>query len=206
MKRTLLHLVLSLVAIAGFAQPTPWPESDQAGSPATATPNYEQDFVGGGHLKLELTAGDYTIRGTDAKKIRVFVTSKDPNKLKDVKFSTATAGSNGKLKISGPHNDIQYTVELPSRLDVTIRLSAGDLEVRGLDGSKDISMHAGDLNLHVRPEDYADVDLSVRIGDLNAGPWSVSKGGFVRSFHQAQAGKYKLRAHVGAGDLNVERD
>jgi hypothetical protein len=203
MNRTLLCLALLLVAIAGFAQTTPAASSDKT---AATTPNYEQQFAPGGHLTLELTAGGYTIRGTDANKIRVFVTAKDPNKIKEVKFSTATAGANGKLKISGPHNDIEYVVELPSRLDVTIRLSAGDLEVRGLSGSKDISMHAGDLNLYVRPDDYANVDLSVNVGDLNAGPWAVSKGGFVRSFHQAQAGKYKLRAHVGAGDLNVVRD
>src|SRR5690348_3635662 len=102
------------------------------GQTSDSKPNYEQNFAPGGHLKLDLTAGDYTIRGTDESKIRVFVTARDPDKLKDVKFTTATARSNGKLKISGPHNNIQYVVELPKRLDVTIRLSAGDLEVSGL--------------------------------------------------------------------------
>jgi hypothetical protein len=172
-----------------------------------AKPQYQQEFASGGSLKLELTAGDYTVRGTPENRIRVFVTSKDPNKIKEVKFSTATAGSNGKLKVSGPHNDISYVIEIPARLDLTIRLSAGDLEVRGIEGSKDVEMHAGDLNLHVgKAADYANVDLSVRVGDLHAGPWSVSKGGFARSFHQANAGRYKLHAHVGAGDLNVIED
>jgi hypothetical protein len=191
-RRSLFLLPLLLVSLAVLGQ-TP-----------DSKPNYEQNFAPGGHLKLDLTAGDYTIRGTDAAKIRVFVTARDPEKIKDVKFTTASAGANGKLKISGPHNNIQYLVELPSRLDVTIRLSAGDLEVTGLEGSKDIEMHAGDLNLHVgHANDYSDVDLSVRFGDLNAGPWAVSKGGIARSFHQSRAGKYKLHAHVGAGDLNI---
>jgi len=195
MKPSLVLPLLILLTAVAVAQPP----QEKA--------NYEQDLAPGGHLKLELTAGDYTVRGTDASKIRVFVTAKDPAKIKDVTFSTATAGANGKLKIKGPHNEMSYVVEVPSHLDVTIRLSAGDLEVRGIDGSKDIEMHAGDLNVHLaNPTDYGDIDLSVRVGDLNAGPWSVSKGGLVRSFHQANAGKYKLHAHVGAGDLNVVSD
>ena len=195
MQRYLLLVVVLLVSVFALGQE----------SQPSSQPKYVQDFAGGGHLKLDLSAGDYAIRGVEGSKIRVFVTtSKNPERLKDVKFSTAVAGPNGKLKISGPHNDIQYTVELPSHLDLTVRLSAGDLELRGIEGNQDIEMHAGDLNLHVsRPEQYGNVDLSVRIGDLNAGPWSVAKGGFVRSFHQTQAGKYKLHAHVGAGDLNV---
>jgi hypothetical protein len=185
-------LLLSLFTLGEETQPS-------------SQPKYEQDFAAGGHLKLELSAGDYDIRGVEGSKIRVFVScTKNPDKVKEVKFSTAVAGSNGKLKITGPHNDIQYTVEVPARLDLTVRLSAGDVELRGVEGNTDVEMHAGDLNLHVkRPEDYAKVDLSVNIGDLNAGPWAVSKGGFVRSFHQSQTGKYKLHAHVGAGDLNV---
>lgn len=184
-------LLLSLFAIA--QQPPP-----------AGRPNYEQDFQSGGTLKLELSAADYTIRGGQDAKIRVYVEASDPDKVKQVKFSTATAGSNGKLKIIGPHNNIHYTIEVPSRLDLTVRLSAGDLNMSGIEGSKDISMHAGDLNLRIaNPEDYRDVDLSVTVGDLNAGPWSTAKSGFVRSYHQANAGKYKMHVHVGAGDLNV---
>ena len=167
-------------------------------------PKYEQDFKAGGNLKLELSAADYTIRGTQDAKIRVWVTAKDPDKVKDVKFSTATAGGNGKLKITGPHNDIQYTIELPSRLDLTVRLYAGDLNLAGIEGSKDIEIHAGDLNLNVgNPQDYRDVDLSVLVGDLNAGPFAVNKSGIGRKYHQTSSGRYKLHAHVGAGDLNV---
>ena len=91
-----------------------------------------------------------------------------------------------KLKISGPHNDIHYTVELPSRLDIIVRLSAGDLNVSGMVGSKDIELHAGDLNLHVgEPADYANVDLSVLVGDLNAGPWGA-KSGIGRAFSSGE--------------------
>jgi hypothetical protein len=200
MRQFLLLMTVLAVAAVGWA-------ADQPSGSQPGQPQYQQELAPGGHLKLELSAGGYTIRGTDAPRIRVFVTAKNPDKVKEVKFSTAMAGSNGKLKITGPHNDIDYVVELPSRLDLTVRLSAGDLEVRGIEGAKDIEMHAGDLNLYVtRAEDYSDIDLSVKVGDLNAGPWSVSKGGFVRSFHKTNPGKYKLHAHVGAGDLNVVSD
>lgn len=192
MRKTLLVMValLSLSALA-LAEDT------------ARKPQYEQDFQAGGGLKLDLSSAGYTIRGTEDKKIRVWVEA-DPDKLKDVRFSTATAGANGKLKITGPHNNVHYTIELPSHVDLTIRLAAGDLELSGIEGSKDIEMHAGDMNLHVgNVSSYGAVDLSVNVGDLNAGPWSVAKSGLIRSFHQNGAGRYKLHAHIGAGDLNV---
>ena len=56
-----------------------------------------------------------------------------------------------------------------------------------------------------KADDYGHVDASVNAGDLDAEPFGVSKGGLFRSFDKHGSGKYRLHAHVGAGDL-VLRD
>lgn len=70
-------------------------------------------------------------------------------------------------------------------------------------GDKDVELHAGDLNLEVgQPGDYSHVDGSIRVGDLNAPAFGINKGGPFGSFTKGNpGGKYRLHAHVGAGDL-----
>jgi hypothetical protein len=84
-------------------------------------------------------------------------------------------------------------------------MPAGDAEVENLVGDKDVELHAGDLTMAAgAPEEYALADASVLAGDLDTGPFGVSKDGLFRSFHRQGSGKYKLHAHVGAGDLTLK--
>jgi len=53
------------------------------------------------------------------------------------------------------------------------------------------------------PEDYSYVEASVTSGGIEAVPFGEDHGGLFRSFHKTGNGKYKLHAHVGAGDLNL---
>ena len=86
------------------------------------------------------------------------------------------------------------------------KLSAGDLKVAGVEGSKDVSAGAGDVSIAVGPRDqYRHVNASIRIGDLNAEPFNVRKEGFFRSFEWSGKGKYDLRAHLTVGDLKLTR-
>jgi len=47
------------------------------------------------------------------------------------------------------------------------------------------------------------VDASVNSGELNAAAFNVEKGGLFRSFSQSGPGKYRMHAHVGAGELDL---
>jgi len=105
----------------------------------------------------------------------------------------------------GPRNEFQIEISIPRASDLYLRMPAGDAEIDGLVGNKDVELHAGDLTVAVgRPEEYALADASVHAGDLNTGPFGVYKGGLFRSFHQQGAGSYRLHAHVGAGDLTLK--
>ena len=87
-----------------------------------------------------------------------------------------------------------------------LKLSAGDLKVSGIEGSKDVEARAGDVTIAVGERDlYRHVNASIRIGDLNAEPFNVNKGGFFRSFEWSGKGQYDLRAHLTVGDLKLTR-
>ena len=96
---------------------------------------------------------------------------------------------------------------MPKVSDVAIRLSAGDLEVGVIAGSKDIESTAGDVRIAVGElDDYGKVDASVKVGDLSPGPFGGSKKeGFVsQSVNWSGKGKYTLHASLGAGDLKLD--
>jgi hypothetical protein len=68
-----------------------------------------------------------------------------------------------------------------------------------------VQLHAGELIVGVgNPGDYFHVEASVSTGGLEAEPFGESHGGLFRSFHKEGNGKYKLHAHVGAGDLTLK--
>ena len=108
------------------------------------------------------------------------------------------------MTTSGFRNGIHFTIEVPARSDIEIDLTAGDLEVRGIEGSKRIETWAGDVSVEIgQPEQYRVVEASVRAGDLTAAPFKVSTGGLLRSFNRTGNGPYSLKVKLFAGDLTL---
>ena len=71
-------------------------------------------------------------------------------------------------------------------------------------GSKDVSLHAGELTVEVGDrEAYARVDATVITGEVDASAFGESHGGLFRSFHHAGQGTDRLHVHVGAGQINL---
>jgi hypothetical protein len=84
-------------------------------------------------------------------------------------------------------------IEVPRKTDLRIRMSAGGLSIGDVEGNKDIEVITGNLELNsLRPQDYAQADFSVRIGDV-----------YAPLFKTTGSGKYRLHAHVGVGDLTL---
>jgi len=201
MKRNLLvfFLVFPLVGIASADQ--------TAGNPLQVTEvgkdSFQADFVSGGQLRMHIRSGELRVIGSDENKIRVNYSGKNGRKTSDVTVSLKTVGNNAELRVSGgPHNDFRIEIQVPKNSGLYLRMPAGDLEVNGLTGDKDVEIHAGDITLGVgKADEYGHVDASVNAGDLDAQPFGVSKGGLFRSFDKHGGGKYRLHAHVGAGDL-----
>src|SRR5215471_20150960 len=93
----------------------------------------------------------------------------------------AVAGAHADVTVKGTaHTNFKCIIEVPKVSDVAIRLSAGDLDVGAIAGSKDIESTAGDVRIAVgNPDDYASIDATVSVGDLSGGPLGNATGEFI---------------------------
>lgn len=190
MRRALLCLPVCFLAGLAWTQ-----SSNQA--------RFEQQLDGDKLLKLQLHAGDYKIIPGKSDSLIVVYQTKTPQELKNVTIHFDSRDRENLLVMEGPKN---YTVriEVPRQTNLHVRMTAGDLRIGRVEGNKNIELHAGDLDLdNFYPEDYAKVDLSVQVGDVDGGPLNVSKGGFRRKHQSLGPGRYSLHAHVGVGDLSL---
>jgi hypothetical protein len=192
MKKAVLAAVVGLAALCPVAAQTP------------PSQTAEKPFHAGGTIRLRLSAGDYRITGRPAEKIRVEWRSdrgEDPSR---VHTEIDVAGASATVRTQGPKNNMHYDIDLPSRSDLDVDLSAGDLVVKAVEGSKIVESWAGDISIDVgQPELYRSVEASVRAGDLSAAPFNVSKGGLFRSFNWKGQGRYSLRVKLFAGDIRL---
>lgn len=175
-----------------------------AASIAGQTEVLDRAFAPGGTVVLDLSAGEYEIVGTADNRIRVDWRESDS---REVNVEVDVKGREARVWIDGPLTEgAEALVELPQRTHLVVMLSAGELRIRHLEGSKDVSARAGEIDIEVGARDqYRQVDASVRIGELRADAFDVRKEGFFRSFTWAGKGQYDLRAHLTVGELNLNR-
>jgi hypothetical protein len=116
-----------------------------------------------------------------------------------------TNGKSADVRVENtPHDNFHATIEVPALADVRVRLTAGNVEMAGIKGDKDIEANAGNLNINVgSSNDWGDVDASVTAGDIHAPAFQAAKGGLFRSLSWKGPGKYRLHAHLMAGDINL---
>jgi hypothetical protein len=195
-----MRILLAALALCTLTQPITV-RAEVAGSCGHA---FEANFQAGGQLNMRLRSGDIEVKGVDAPVVRVSCELKHDDEAQDVTITFKASGHSGDLRIQGgPRNDIRFRIEVPRSSHLFVRSPAGDLTVKGVAGDKDVEIHAGDLTIEVgNPADYSHADASVYAGDLTASAFGVTKDGLFRSFNKDNpAGKYRLHAHVAAGDL-----
>ena len=193
MRFTLLALCTALLVPGAIAQIVNVEEHGK--SPV------EVKFFPGGAVKMDLCPSGTEVVGTDDHVIRV---SYHPER-DDVRVRIQASDDHAEIKISGcPHNNFNARIEIPKSSALYVRMMAGQLDVNDVIGDKDIELTFGQLTMDVgKPDDYAHVDGSVSSGQLAAGAFAVNKGGLFRSFDRDGPGKYRLHAHVGAGQINL---
>jgi hypothetical protein len=170
----------------------------------TESGRVERDFAAGGLVRLDLSAGDYVVEATTADRVRVTWHTKTAEEAREVKVDADVRGSEANVTTDGPDNHFRVEIEVPQRSDLYLRMTAGDLEIVGIQGDKDIRLRAGDLSIDVGdPATYKLVTGSVTAGDIDASPFGVSKGGLFRSFTHEGKGRFNLRATLWAGDMRL---
>jgi len=162
------------------------------------------DIPSGQEIRMDLSAGEYEIVGGAEGKVRVSW-SGGGRHADNVKVRFKAESGRTKLETDDT-KDVHVVIQVPSRSDLHIRLTAGELSVSGIEGNKDIGMTAGELRINVGdPENYRDVYSSVRIGEITAKPFNMKKEGFFRGIDYNGKGTYSLRATVGVGEVILAR-
>jgi hypothetical protein len=180
------------------------PESRVADEPGPSA-GFEREFGADGRISMNLSAGEYRITGTTDSRIRLDWTVRERHQLSRVQARVDVSGRDASVTTDGPDNSgFRVAIQVPVRADLHIRLTAGDLTIEGIEGNKDVALHAGELNIDLgRAEDYERVEASVWAGELNAAPYQVNKGGLFRSFEWRGDGSYRLQAHLKAGEVHL---
>jgi hypothetical protein len=164
----------------------------------------ERPFAAGGKIRLDLSAGSYRIEGHQADTIVVRWTTEHPGQK--VEARVEPRGKEALIAIDGPHNNFRVDIRLPAVSDLDLDLSAGELRIREITGSKNVSAWAGEISIEVGDSaKYRHVDASVRFGEIDARPFNITKGGIFRSFKWDGQGGYNLRARLFAGELKLLR-
>jgi hypothetical protein len=199
MRSVFLTLCAVLVAAAGVA-------SGKTEVRDIVDHPFSADFASGGQLRLHVRSGEVHVLGTDENRISVELSGKKLNEAHDVTVSLFEKHGVSELHVAGgPKNELTITIRIPRNTDLYARIPFGEVYVEDVEGNKDISIHAGDLTVSVgQASDYGHVDASVTSGELDGEPFGESHGGLFRSFHKAGSGKYRLHAHVGAGQLTLQ--
>jgi hypothetical protein len=164
----------------------------------------ERPFVAGGQVRMDLSAGDYTIEPGQDNRILVRWDTRSSDDATAVKVNIQIQGGTATITTSGPRNNFKVVIELPAREDLRVELSAGNLKIRGIEGSKDVGSWAGNIDIAVgKASDYASVDASVTAGDLLASAFQTTKGGLFRSLSWKGPGRYTLKVKLTAGNIRL---
>jgi hypothetical protein len=167
------------------------------------------EFPSGSDLTLNIRASETDITGTNDTRLRIVCEFKDrPNLADRVKIDYKAAGKGFAVSVRGGHSrDLHLRIEVPRNTNLTMHSRYGDVRIDSVTGNKDVELRAGDLTISVgNPADYAHADASVKIGDLTAFAFDVTKDGWNRRFEKENpGGKYRLHAHVGVGDLILQQ-
>lgn len=192
-----------ITAIVGLAL-VALPES-QSAQDSRPGGSLEQPFAANGRISMDLSAGEYRITGSPDSRIRLDWSVRDRDKLADVRARADVRGQDAAISTDGPDNGgFKVAIAVPTRADLYVRLTAGELTIEGIEGNKDVALHAGEVRIDVgRPQDYRIVDASLWAGDLDASAFGVNKGGLFRSFDRGGNGRYRLKVHLKAGEIRL---
>jgi hypothetical protein len=166
----------------------------------------EQPFPEGGLVTMNLSSGDYAVRAGASDRIRVRWHTEDARHERDmekIKVRTDLFGKVATIRTQGPTSRARFTIEIPGRSDLHLRIRAGDVRIEGIVGNKDVRMTAGDLDIDVAPDSLWHVHASVALGDLTAHPLGIERNEIKNSLDWFGAGTYTLDARLFAGDLQL---
>lgn len=169
-----------------------------------------RDFAPGGYVHVRLNVGDLHIKRGDSAKIRLEYTVKSHREshVKDARVDFNVRGNDATIEFHATTTgSTQFEVELevPANTHLDVHQKVGDLSVNSIEGDKDLNLGVGDIRISMQHSGYRLVNASAGIGDVNSEGYGQTSGWLGKTLKYRGDGKYELRAHVGVGDIKLER-
>jgi hypothetical protein len=161
---------------------------------------------GGSALLLNLEAAGVSIVPSEDGHVRARYTGREERDLSRVRLRFEPSGRQAELRLSHtPNNDFQIELQVPRTIDLTLRMTAGEVTIQGVDGNKDFRLHAGEVTVRVGdPAAYGPVSASVWAGEVQPGPFGEPKEGLFKTFSREGQGRYSLHVKVKAGEVTFK--
>lgn len=154
----------------------------------------------GGAVVLDLEAGEYEVVPSDKGQVTVTWTEGDR-----VRVRTEDRDGGVRVRVGRtPRHHFKARIEVPKVCTLKIRLTAGELHVGAIEGSKDIRSRAGEVHLEVPdPKAYGRVYASNWAGEIHAQAFGGGAEGLFRSFEHQGPGHHTLKVKVMAGEIHL---
>jgi hypothetical protein len=157
-------------------------------------------------LTLNLSTGDYRIVPGTSDKLVIRSQAKAASAHCKVRFGLNASSEDASVIVDGPHN-YSAVIQVPTNINLNVRLNGGRLTMAGIEGDKNIESNAGRLNIDIgHPEKYGTVEATVNTGAIDASAYHSSKSGAMQSFSTSGPGKYRLHVHMGTGQIRLFTD
>jgi hypothetical protein len=158
-------------------------------------------------LSLDLEAAGVTILPSGDGRVRIRYTGAREQDLSRLRVRFAPSGNPAELRVSHtPRSDFQFEIQVPRAIGLILRMTAGEVTIQGVEGNKDLGLHAGEVTVQVGDiSAYGPVSASVWAGEIRPGPFGEGKEGLFRSFHYEGQGRYSLRVKVKAGEVTFQK-
>jgi len=172
----------------------------------SSTSDKSWDLPANAKLEIHVTNADVHVNPGKEPKVAVHVLARSSVRNFVVHSSFEMRGSTGVLRITQPPRggDVTVEVTVPSGTDLTLRGSAGDIDVNLPGGSKDIETSAGDVMLTIgNSKQYSTIDASTRAGDITAPECAKVTQKSDNSLQCEGEGKDLIRVHTKAGDVTL---
>src|SRR3989442_13242328 len=93
----------------------------------------ERSVVPTGRIKMDLSAGVYSISGAPGDKIRLEWKVQRAEQLSGVKARAEVRGADATISTESPSNShFKVVIQVPQQADLYVRLTAGDLRVESI--------------------------------------------------------------------------
>ena len=170
-------------------------------------------------VHVDFPAGDLLIAEGTGSDLRAIMTARCAHggsrciqQAREIRLVSEIRGKRLNLELQGEPKfnthglSIELRVEVPKALATSVKMGAGELEIRGLERDLDVDMGAGDVTIRMAETAVRSVRLKVGIGEtaLRSRGERHSGSGFLgKVLRWRGQGSADVDVHLGVGDIGV---